>query len=40
MFNNTNMMFMEIVKDEAMSIKILRGAIHRQNRTLMQAITI
>jgi AcrR family transcriptional regulator len=38
-FNNTNMMFMEFVKDEAMSIKKLRAAIQRQNRTLIQAIT-
>ena len=38
-FNNTNMMFMEFVKDEAMSIKKLRAAIQRQNRALVQAIT-
>lgn len=37
-FNNTNMMFMEFVKDEAMPVKKLRAAIQRQNRTLMQAI--
>jgi AcrR family transcriptional regulator len=37
-FNNTNMMFIEFVKNEAMSIAQLRTAIRRQNRTLLNAI--
>jgi AcrR family transcriptional regulator len=38
-FNNTNMMFIEFVKDEAMPIGRLRAAIRRQNRTLVAAIS-
>ena len=37
-FNNMNMMFIEFVKREKMTIKELRTAICRQNATLMQAI--
>lgn len=39
-FNNMNMMFIEFVKRERMTIKALRAAICRQNRTLMQAIAV
>jgi len=39
-FNNMNMMFIEFVKREGMTIQELRAAICRQNRTLMQAIAI
>lgn len=39
-FNNMNMMFIEFVKREETTIKELRAAIYRQNRTLMQAIAI
>ena len=38
-FNNMNMMFVEFVKREAMTIRDLRATINRQNRTLMQAIS-
>ncbi len=38
-FNNVNMMFMEFVKDEAMSDARLRAALRRQNRTLISAIS-
>ena len=38
-FNNTNMMFIEFVKNEAMPIARLRVAIRRQNRTLVDAIS-
>ena len=38
-FNNTNMMFIEFVKNEAMAISQLRAAIRRQNRTLLNAIS-
>ncbi len=37
-FNNMNMMFIEFIKREEMTIKELRAAIYRQNRTLMEAI--
>ena len=36
-FNNTNMMFIIFVKDEAMTIAELRAAIRRQNRPLLDA---
>jgi AcrR family transcriptional regulator len=39
-FNNTNMMFIEFVKDEAMPIGRLRATIRRQNRTLVNAISV
>ena len=38
-FNSMNMMFIEFIKDEDMSIKTLRTNIRRQNRTLVQAIS-
>jgi hypothetical protein len=38
-FNNTNMMFTEFVKEEAMPMGRLRAAIRRQNRTLVNAIS-
>ena len=37
-FNNTNMMFIIFVKDEAMSTAELRAAIRRQNQPLLEAI--
>ncbi len=37
-FNNTNMMFIVFVKDEAMSLAALKAAIARQNRPLAAAI--
>ncbi len=37
-FNNTNMMFIVYVKDEAMSLAALKAAIARQNRPLAAAI--
>lgn len=39
-FNNTNMMFIEFVKDEAMTIAALRAKLRRQNRTLLSAIAL
>jgi AcrR family transcriptional regulator len=39
-FNNTNMMFIEFVKDDAMPLARLRSAIRRQNRTLVDAISV
>ena len=39
-FNNTNMMFIEFVKSEAMTLDQLRSAIRRQNRTLLNAIAV
>jgi hypothetical protein len=39
-FNNMNMMFIEFVKREEMTIKELRAAIWRQNRTLVEAIAV
>jgi hypothetical protein len=39
-FNNTNMMFIEFVKDEAMPLARLRSALRRQNRTLVNAIAL
>jgi AcrR family transcriptional regulator len=36
-FNNTNMMFIIFVKNEAMTISELRAAIRRQNRPLLEA---
>lgn len=39
-FNNTNMMFIEFVKTEAMTLVQLRTAIRRQNRTLLNAIAL
>jgi hypothetical protein len=39
-FNNTNMMFIEFVKDEAMPLGRLRTALRRQNRTLVNAIAV
>ena len=38
LFNNTNMMFIIYVKDEAMSLAALKNAIARQNRPLAEAI--
>jgi len=38
LFNNTNMMFILFVKDEAMSLDCLKAAITRQNRPLARAI--
>jgi AcrR family transcriptional regulator len=38
LFNNMNMMFIEFIKREDMTIKELLAAIHRQNRTLTLAI--
>jgi len=37
-FNNTNMMFIEFVKAEAMEVGDLRASISRHNRTLLDAI--
>ena len=39
-FNNTNMMFIVFVKDEAMSLAALKAAIARQNRPLAAAIRV
>jgi len=39
-FNNANMMFIEFVKNEAMTLEQLRAAIRRQNRTLLNAIAM
>lgn len=39
-FNNMNMMFIEFIKREDMAIKSLRASIRRQNRTLVQAISL
>jgi AcrR family transcriptional regulator len=39
-FNNTNMMFIIFVKDEAMSIAELRATIRRQNQPLLDAIAL
>ncbi|HEX7107926.1 MAG TPA: TetR/AcrR family transcriptional regulator [Aestuariivirga sp.] len=39
-FNNMNMMFIEFIKREDMTIKELRAHIRRQNRTLVQAISV
>jgi AcrR family transcriptional regulator len=38
-FNNMNMMFIEFIKQENMTIKSLRAQIRRQNRTLVKAIS-
>jgi AcrR family transcriptional regulator len=38
-FNNMNMMFIEFVKREASTIVELRGAIRRQNRVLVEAVS-
>jgi AcrR family transcriptional regulator len=38
LFNNMNMMFIEFVKDEAMTIESLLRGLRRQNRTLLRAI--
>jgi hypothetical protein len=38
-FNNMNMMFIEFIKREDMTIKELRMNIRRQNRTLIKAIS-
>jgi AcrR family transcriptional regulator len=38
-FNNMNMMFIEFIKREDMTIKELRVKIRRQNRTLIKAIS-
>ena len=38
-FNSMNMMFIEFIKREDMSIKLLRTNIRRQNRTLVGAIS-
>ncbi len=37
-FNNTNMMFINFVKDETMPLAALKAGIARQNRTLARAI--
>jgi AcrR family transcriptional regulator len=37
-FNNTNMMFIEFVKDEPMTTAALRAKLRRQHRTLLNAI--
>jgi len=39
-FNNMNLMFIEFIKREDMTIKELRAHIRRQNRTLVQAISV
>jgi AcrR family transcriptional regulator len=39
-FNSMNMMFIEFIKREDMTIKDLRALIRRQNRTLVQAISV
>ena len=39
-FNSMNMMFIEFIKREDMTIKELRAHIRRQNRTLVQAISV
>jgi hypothetical protein len=39
-FNNTNMMFIEVVKDEPMTIAALRARLRRQNRTRLNAIAL
>jgi AcrR family transcriptional regulator len=39
-FNSMNMMFIEFIKREDMAIKELRANIRRQNRTLVQAISV
>ncbi len=38
LFNNTNMMFIEFIKREDMTIKELLAAIRRQNKTLIEAL--
>ena len=38
-FNNMNMMFIEFVKRGAATIAELRGAVRRQNRVLVEAIS-
>jgi hypothetical protein len=38
-FNNMNMMFIEFIKHENISIKELRANIRRQNKTLVSAIS-
>ena len=38
-FNNMNMMFIEFIKHENISIKELRGNIRRQNKTLVSTIS-
>src|SRR5262245_11492281 len=38
-FNNMNMMFIEFVKRDEATISELRGAIRRQNRVLVEAVT-
>ena len=38
-FNNMNMMFIEFIKREDMTIKSLRANIRRQNRTMVKAIS-
>ena len=38
-FNNMNMMFIEFVKRDEATIAELRGAIRRQNRVLVDAIS-
>jgi AcrR family transcriptional regulator len=40
LFNSMNMMFMEFIKREDMTIKEIRAKIRRQNRTLVQAISV
>jgi AcrR family transcriptional regulator len=40
LFNSMNMMFIEFIKREDMAIKELRANIRRQNRTLVQAISV
>ena len=39
-FNSMNMMFIKFIKREDMAIKELRAHIRRQNRTLVQAISV
>src|SRR6188508_681728 len=39
LFNNMNMMFIEFVKRETATIAELRGALRRQNRVLVEAIS-
>ncbi|MGB8314889.1 MAG: TetR/AcrR family transcriptional regulator [Aestuariivirga sp.] len=39
-FNNMNMMFIEFIKREDMTIRSLRANIRRQNRTLVKAISL
>lgn len=39
-FNNMNMMFIEFVKREEMTIRDLHARIQRQNQTLVKAVAL